>query len=168
MKKAAKFAVLLGAVLGHSTFAASSFAATATTNFPVTATVIDSCTVAAAPFAFGNYNGLAGGNHDASASIDATCTFGTTYSIALDAGLGTAATPSNRKLTGPGGALLLYGLFTDAPRSILWGDSTAGTGWITDTGNGVAQPVTIYGRIPPGQAVAPGSYSDTVTVTLTY
>ncbi|MEQ1515426.1 MAG: spore coat U domain-containing protein [Usitatibacteraceae bacterium] len=168
MKKINKLTLGLALTLCHSTFAAPSFAATATTNFPVSATVIDSCTVSASPFDFGSYNGLSMTVLDASGAIEATCTFGTLYSIALDAGLGSAATLSTRKLTGPAGAELLYGLFTDAPRTIPWGDGTGGTGWVSDTGNGVSQPVTVYGRIAPGQAVAPGAYTDTVTVTLTY
>ena len=168
MKRITKLSLCLAVVLSHSTFPAPAFAATATTNFPVTATVIDSCTVSASPFAFGNYNGLSMSDLDASGAVAATCTFGTLYSIALDAGLGTAATMSARKLTGPAGAELLYGLFTDAPRTILWGDGTGGTGWHSDSGNGSNQAITVYGRIAPGQAVAPGAYTDTVTVTLTY
>ena len=98
MKRITKLSLCLAVALSHSTFQVPAFAATATTNFPVTATVIDSCTVSASPFAFGNYDGLSMSNLDASGAIAATCTFGTPYSVALDAGLGTAATMSIRKL----------------------------------------------------------------------
>ncbi|WP_373276915.1 spore coat protein U domain-containing protein [Laribacter hongkongensis] len=35
-------------------------------------------------------------------------------------------------------------------------------------GTGVVQSYSIYGQITANQYVAPGSYSDTVTVTVTY
>jgi spore coat protein U-like protein len=170
MTKLTNSAICLAITLCGSTVALPSVAvaATATTTFPVTATVIDSCTVSASPFAFGNYNGIASGMHDATGDISAICTVGTSYTVALDAGLGTGATQANRKLTGPASAELNYGLFTDAARSTIWGDNTGGTGWLVGSGSGVAQAATIYGRIPPGQPATVGSYSDTIMLTLSY
>jgi spore coat protein U-like protein len=45
---------------------------------------------------------------------------------------------------------------------------TIGTDTVPLTGNGAAQVETVYGQIPAGQFVAPGSYSDTITATVTY
>jgi spore coat protein U-like protein len=40
---------------------------------------------------------------------------------------------------------------------------------LSSSGTGNAQNVTVYGRVPSGQAtVPPGAYADTVTVTVTY
>jgi spore coat protein U-like protein len=39
---------------------------------------------------------------------------------------------------------------------------------VAATGNGSAQSFTVYGRVPPQAAPAPGNYSDTITVTVTY
>jgi spore coat protein U-like protein len=62
---------------------------------------------------------------------------------------------------------LNYGLFSDAAWTTNWGN-TSGTNWVTGTGNGAAQPLTVYGQIPAAQYVTPGSYSDTITVSVTY
>lgn len=168
MNKVTRLAICIAFPLSGAGFASAAIAAVATTTIPVTATVIDSCTVDAAPLAFGNYNGISGGMLDAVATITPTCTSGTAYTVALDAGQGSAATQIARKLTGPDGAALNYGIFTDAARSTVWGDGTAGTGWKVGAGAGVAQPVMMYGRVPAAQAAMVGAYADTITVTLTY
>ncbi len=168
MKKLSKLVVCLAMMLSGFASTSSSLAATSTTVVPVTATVIASCTVTATALAFGNYNGISGSMLDASATITPTCTSGTSYAVALDAGLGSGATMTTRKLTGYDGGELEYGIFTDISRSTVWGDGTGGTSMLSVTGTGIAQPATMYGRIPAGQTSAVGAYSDTVTVTLTY
>ena len=42
------------------------------------------------------------------------------------------------------------------------------TNWVSGTGNGSAQAITVYGQIPAAQYVTPGSYTDTITVSVTY
>ena len=49
----------------------------------------------------------------------------------------------------------------------MWGN-TVGTDTQAATGTGAAQTYTIYGRIPPQTTPAPATYSDTITVTVTY
>jgi spore coat protein U-like protein len=39
---------------------------------------------------------------------------------------------------------------------------------VTGTGNGAIQALTVYGQTPAGQYVSPGSYTDTITATITY
>jgi spore coat protein U-like protein len=65
-------------------------------------------------------------------------------------------------MTGTGGALLNYGLYSDAGRSANFATTAS------ITGNGSTQPITLYGLVPAGQYVAPGSYTDTITATVTY
>lgn len=64
--------------------------------------------------------------------------------------------------------LLLYNLFTDASRGAVWGDSTAGTStvFLKNVTKNKPRMTTIYGRIPAGQSVSLGPYSDTLTVTI--
>lgn len=143
-------------------------AATTTTTVPVTVTVIDSCTVSASPLTFGNYDSISGGTLDSVGTITPICTSGTVYAIALDPGLGNAATVAARKLTGPDGVSMDYGLYSDATRTTMWGDGTSGTCVNNGVGTGLAQSVMVYGRIPAAQSVMVGTYSDTITVTLTY
>jgi spore coat protein U-like protein len=43
-----------------------------------------------------------------------------------------------------------------------------GTDTLASTGTGVAQSITVYGQIPAGQYVSPGTYNDTIIATITY
>ncbi len=136
----------------------------ATTSFTINAAVYANCKVSATSLAFGNY---AGAVLNSTSTITATCTKTTPYNIGLNAGTATGATVTTRKMTGPSSAKLSYSLFRDSGHSQNWGN-TVGTDTVSGTGTGVAQSITVYGSIPAGQYVTPGSYSDTITVTLTY
>ncbi len=70
-------------------------------------------------------------------------------------------------MTGPAGALINYGLFQNATFTTNFGN-TVGTDTLAGTGNGVAQTVTVYGRVPAQTSPAPGSYADVVNVTVTF
>ena len=156
----ASIAILLGAP-------AASQAATVTTTFNVTATVLSVCSVSATNLGFGSYSAASVTPNDNTSTVNVTCSNGTTYTVALDAGLGTGATVANRLMTS-GGNTLGYGIFTTAARTTRWGDGTLSTSTLAGTGNGSAQPLTAYGRIPINQYVAAGSYADTITATVTY
>ncbi len=137
---------------------------TATTSFQVTAIVPATCTITANPLAFGNYSGVV---LSSTTTIFVTCSKTTAYNVGLNAGTATGATVSNRSMTGPVSALLNYKLFSNSAYTTNWGN-TVGTDTVAGTGNGVAQSLTVYGQVPAGQLVRPGSYSDTITATLTY
>ena len=142
------------------------FAATATNTFAVSSTVQATCIISATPMAFGPYAGV---QLDSTSTVTITCTNTTPYNVGLNAGLGItpAATVTTRKMTGAVGVFLNYAMFSDAGRSTNWGNTVA-TDTVAGTGNGAAQPITVYGRVPAGQFVAPGSYTDTITATVTY
>jgi spore coat protein U-like protein len=139
-------------------------AVTTSSTMAVSATVAALCTVTAQPLAFGAYTSA---QTDATSTVSVTCTNGTSYAVALDAGATSGATTANRLMTGPGGATLRYVLFNNASYTTNWG-SIAGTDTLASLGTGVAQTLTVYGRIPAGQYPTPGAYTDSVTVTLTY
>jgi spore coat protein U-like protein len=141
-------------------------AATATTTFQVTATVLSVCSVSATNLAFGNYDASAALPTDASSTVTVTCTPSETYDLGLDAGVGAGATVAVRRMTN-GANTLDYSLFQDAGRATVWGE-TIGTDTQAGTGNGAGQAFTVYGRIPTAQYVAAGNYSDTITATVTY
>jgi len=143
---------------------ASAAAATATNTFQVTATVQATCLVSATAMAFGTYTGVAA---TGTSSVTVTCTNTTPYNVGFSAGSGTGATVTTRAMTGPAGAQLGYSLFSDSARSVNWGQ-TVGTDTVPGTGNGAAQVTSVYGSVAAGQYVAPGSYSDTITATVTY
>jgi spore coat protein U-like protein len=144
--------------------------AQATTNvtatFQVTATVAGTCSLSTNPLAFGTYTpssaSLAG-----STTIAATCTNSTPYTLSFNAGATSGGTVSQR-LMANGAATLKYNLYTTAADTTVLGDGTSSSSTITGTGTGSAQTSTIYGLIPTGQYVTIGSYSDTITATISY
>jgi spore coat protein U-like protein len=147
-------------------WASPSHAASTTSTFAVQATITATCTInSASTLNFGTVGVLAS-NTDQSSTIQVTCTNTTPYNIGLDAGTGSGATVAVRKLTS-GGATVNYSLYTSNAYSSVWG-TTVGTDTVAGTGNGAGQNYTVYGRIPPQTTPAPGSYADTITVTVTY
>jgi spore coat protein U-like protein len=133
-------------------------------SFIVEANVAPSCTLTANNLNFGAYSRV---QLDGTTTLTATCASGSAYTIGLNAGVSSGATVSSRAMTGPAATLLHYGLFQDSARTLNWGNTvTADT--VASAGTGVAQTVTVYGRIPPSQNVAPGTYQDTITATLTF
>jgi spore coat protein U-like protein len=110
--------------------------------------------------------GVLAANVDQTSTIQVTCTNTTPYNIGLNAGTGTGATVAVRKLTS-GANTVNYTLYSNSGRTTVWGN-TVGTDTVAATGNGAAQNYTVYGRIPAQTTPAPGSYADTITVTVTY
>jgi len=146
--------------------ASSAGASTATTSFQVQLTIQSQClVVSASTLSFGT-QGVLTANIDQTSTVQAQCTNTTPYNIGLDAGTGTGATVASRKLTS-GVTTISYSLYSDSARTTVWGN-TIGVNTVAATGNGAVQSYTVYGRIPPQTTPAPGSYSDTITMTVTY
>lgn len=145
---------------------AANAAGTATTTMPVSMTITAGCTVTATSVPFGTQSTL-GAVISAQGTVSATCTNTTPYNIGLDKGGGTGATTAVREMTGPAGALINYGLFQNAGFTTNFGN-TVGTDTLAGIGNGVAQTVTVYGRVPAQTSPAPGAYADVVNVTVTF
>ena len=142
-------------------------AATTTSSFTVQVTIVASCTiVSTSTLNFGSSQGVLTANVDQTTTLQVQCTNTTPYNIGLNAGTGTGATVATRLLTS-GGNTITYSLYKDAGRTTVWGN-TVGTDTQGGTGNGSAQNYTVYGRIPPQTTPAPATYSDTITVTVTY
>lgn len=156
---------IVGAGLLASGLAAQ--AATQTTSFNVTASVVSACAVSAVNLAFGNYDPLAVTNTDGTTTVTVTCSLLAPYNLGISSGAhGTGVTDRKMKI-GAGTDTLSYSLFRDALRTLNWG-VTVGTDTLSGVGTGLAVPTLIYGRIPAAQNAPIGSYSDTVTVTVTY
>jgi spore coat protein U-like protein len=136
---------------------------TASTTITVTATVAKDCGVSATALAFGNYTGTV---NNSTSTITVTCTNTTTYTVGLSAGLASGATVTTRKMQ-YGTFLLPYAMYSNSGRTTNWGN-TAATNWVSGTGSGAAQALTVYGRIAANLFVNPGTYTDTITATVTY
>jgi spore coat protein U-like protein len=162
--KSALLVAMLGFVaLGLTPTSAAAQANPATTTFGVSATVLKDCIVSATALAFGNYTGAV---NTAQSAVTVTCTNSTTYTVGLGPGLASGATVTTRQMQN-GAALLNYGLYSNATWTTNWGN-TSGTNWVSGTGNGTGQALNVYGQIPAAQYVTPGSYADTIAVTVTY
>jgi spore coat protein U-like protein len=137
---------------------------TVTSTFTVSAIVLSACSLSATDLAFGIYSGT---QIDSTSVISITCTNTTTYNVGLNAGTATGATVTTRRMTGPGTAQLNYKLFSNSARTINWGNTVA-TDTLAGAGSGATQSLTVYGRLPAGQYVQPGTYADTIVATVTY
>ncbi|HYJ28884.1 MAG TPA: spore coat U domain-containing protein [Allosphingosinicella sp.] len=135
-----------------------------TTTTTISSMVAAICTVSAGTLGFGAYSGS---QVDSTAAVSVNCSNGAPYAVAL--GGGGNQSGSTRRMAGPGANRLDYQLFRDSARAIPWGDDSAQLGARrAGTGAGSAQALTVYGRIPAAQSPAPGSYSDSVVVTVEY
>jgi spore coat protein U-like protein len=133
--------------------------------FTVTASDASNCSVNASTLNFGSV-GVLGSLVNATSSITVTCTNALPYTIALDGGLSGATNPTQRAMS-QASQQVTYGLYRDSARAQPWGDSV-GTNTAGGTGSGLAQTLTVYGRVPAQTTPAPGTYSDTVVVTISY
>jgi spore coat protein U-like protein len=167
MKKVIVILMALAMVLAVSGAAS---AATTTTNLNVSATVGAVCTVSTTTVNFGPLDPvdvtLANGD------VNVACATGVPYWIALDAGTNFVGGSRAVSIEGVGPDFVQYGLFKDFPTDTDWGDAdfanTFPGGSMADTGNGTAQSHTVYGVISPSESQPPGTYTDTVVVTVYY
>jgi len=139
-----------------------------------TATINANCTVSATSLVFAQSPTVITANVDSTATIAATCTSTTPYSIGLGSGLN-ANGSQNRMQLGATGVYLNYGLYTDSARSHDWTTTTSTTSCTLGTstcalgtGTGTEQDVTVYGRVPPQTAGGSGLFTDSVVVTITF
>ncbi|MDR5856294.1 spore coat U domain-containing protein [Caballeronia sp. LZ062] len=163
-KKAAVVALIAGATLPVST---SLFAASKTATFQVTLTIQDDCSISASPLNFGS-TGVLANDIDQSANLAVTCTAGTPYNVALDAGSATGSSISARTLTNTASTgVVQYNLFRDASRTQIWGQ-TVGSDTVSGVGNGNAQTIPVFGRVPVQATPIADTYTSTVTATVVF
>jgi spore coat protein U-like protein len=128
------------------------------------------CTITATAVSFGGYDPRAAGADDGIGSIALQCAPSVSAPVvALGAG-SSGAIAARTMRNGP--TLLGYNIYSDAARTILWGNGASGSA-ITLTGGTVSGGQrnfshAIYGRIPAGQNVRAGSYGDTLVITVTF
>ncbi len=146
------------------------FAATATSNLAVSASVAANCTISTLPVAFGPYDPLGAnsttpaGDLAGSGSITVTCTKG--GGATVDLGLGLYAVGSVRNMSDATDTLT-YELYTDSGHTTVWG-SGATTNTIGGATSKTPRVIPVYGLVPGAQYVGAGSYVDTVVATVNY
>jgi spore coat protein U-like protein len=127
-----------------------------------------SCSVTASAIAFGTYTPLTASPSTGTISITCVSVVGTSpATIGLDKG---ASITFAARIMSSGGNTLSYNLYLDAAHTQIWGDGTGGSlvdmlnltqGLLTTTN------ATVYALVP-SQDPAAGSYTDTITVTVSY
>jgi len=124
------------------------------------------------PMNFGTLSAAGGAplSADATARLDVQCPVGQAISIGLNNGLHAGANGAGapRSLCGPAGGCVGYDLYQDSGHTRRWGDQRNVDTLQVPASTGANTSYTIYGKIPSQPWPAPGTYSDTVTVTLTY
>lgn len=160
---------LLGIAMAAGCIAgAASVAQAATTGatMPVSATVPVSCTAAAGTsMAFGTLTAtlaLAVTQDDATGTLTVTCTNGANYSIVAGDGINYSG---SWRMSNGSSQYITYNLYSNSGYTVAFPRTGTTLG---GTGNGSAQTITVYGRVPGQTAGGSGSFTDSVTFTVTY
>ncbi|ALV93412.1 spore coat U domain-containing protein [Pantoea vagans] len=153
------------------------FASSTTDSFQVMAAITSGCAFGSNSSASADFGTLDFGTMSAistpvdvssssgAGSIVVTCTPGTAITLALDYGEH-GGSASSRYLSN-GSATLAYQLYQDAAHTTVWGSDALA--YSVSSFPDSTQTYTIYGRLFATSGLpASGTYSDTVTVTLTY
>ena len=130
-------------------------------------TAMAACTISTTPVSFGTYNVFSSTPLDSTGSVTFNCDNRANITITLNNG---GATTFNPRRMLKGSEALNYNLYRDAARTSIWGDGTGGTQVYSDPRTPRNQNVTltVYGRIPAGQDVSVGTYTNTVTATINF
>jgi spore coat protein U-like protein len=136
-----------------------------------------SCQVTATGPAFGTYNPLSASATVANGVVTISCTLtgnsSTVVSLVSSYSAGSSGKFSSRTLAS-GSNHLSYNLYSSTAYTQILGDGTGGsrtgsaTLSLTRTSSTQQVQSMVYGRITAGQDVAPGTYLDTLVVTVTY
>lgn len=129
------------------------------------------CSVTVTPLAFGIYTPGTTAPLDSVADISVRCVAQPgSYTVTIGAGI--SGNQLARTLSAGAGNLLSYNLFRDAARTQVWGDGTPPTFVVSGSRDRVGRPTVnvhpLYGRIYAGQMPDPGSYTDSVVVTVLF
>ena len=129
------------------------------------------CTVSATGVNFGAYDVFVANPLDSTGTVTVTCDQAPPPDVVISIGpSGTSGAFIPRQMRSASTPdRLNYNLFTNAGRSSVWGDGAPGTStvFLKNVKKNRPAVTTIYGRIPAGQNVSVGTYSDSLTVTIT-
>ncbi len=158
-----RLSLVLGAVAGLAFASGSANAQTTVTDtFDVLITITAECVLTNPTNMNFGTEGVLDTAVNASATFDVQCTDTTPFDMGLDQGLHTT-----RRMNDGGTNYVDYELYADAGHTDVWGE-TIGTDTETATGDGTAITYTVHGQVPVQTTPAPGNYTDTVEIQVTY
>jgi spore coat protein U-like protein len=163
---------VLSACCGFFAEIGAADAGTAPGTLSISITINAACSVSAgSSIAFSAISSTVTAAQTASGTITVTCTNLSPYSVSLDNGGNYTTT---RQMAN-GSNYIGYGLYLDGSDTNAWGATTAAgscTGGANTcslgTGNGSAQNIPVYAKIPTLAGPPAGSYTDTVNITVAY
>ena len=134
----------------------------------VTPAFAANCRVSVDSVDFGTYEPMSRSNLNGAGKIRADCRGGTA-TVVIRLAPGRSGVSTNRHMTS-GSDPLYYNLFTNASRTVVWGDGSAATSLVsTFKGKGRRRfEFTVYGRVFASQDAVPGFYTDDIVVTVTF
>lgn len=141
-----------------------------TTTLPVSLTITaGGCSVQTTSVNFGSLPSSA--DAAGTGTITVMCSSGTPYTVTLAGGLRPGNT--HRFMANATGATIAYDLYKDSANTQVWGDSGFASAYphgtaVVGTGTGSGQPLTVFGKTLLGTVSAPGTYTDTVVVTVIF
>ena len=127
------------------------------------------CSLSSTSMVFGTYDVLVATPLDTTGSVVYRCTQ-RDHNIMITLDRGGAASFATRRMV-KGSDQLLYNIYLDAARTVIWGDGSGGTqAFFTRNPQGNNQDLTvpIFGRVPARQDLGVGAYTDTIIVTLNF
>ncbi|MCL7998555.1 spore coat U domain-containing protein [Brucella sp. 21LCYQ03] len=105
------------------------------------------------------------------AGIQVQCSTDLPYTVYLNAGLnplnGITTIQATRQLKN-GQDFVGYQLYKDSARTLRWGWDDVLANGLAGTGNGAVQELPVYGIVSTTNGVSAGTYTDTVTVKLSF
>lgn len=113
------------------------------------------------PLNFGVYNPIVSEDNISSSKIDISCSPSQTYTLKMSTG---QSNNFNDRYMKSSDNLLHYNLYMDSGRSSLFGDGQSGTSYYT----GQSSNVYIYAIIPNRQRIPAGSYTDYLSIDLSF
>jgi spore coat protein U-like protein len=139
-------------------------AATASASFGVSATVLATCLVSAAPMKFGTYTRSA---VSAASSVSVTCTNPTPYNVSLSSGLAPGSAVVTGKMIGSVPGLQGYALASNFQGTVNR-SQTMGADTVAGAGNDSVQTLAAQDQVSSDQHVASSAYADTIIIAITY
>lgn len=165
-RTAALTAAVVGALAATSAFAAST-TSPQTATFEVKIKIDNSCTITADNIDFGTVADVSTA-HTATGAVHVTCTGKGPIDVQLNAGTGSGSTLGTRQLDDGAGNVVTYNLYNDSGHSTVSGDGTTGSKLFSGTSTGAQQDLTVYAQTDAQGAKPAGTYTSTVTATVTF
>jgi spore coat protein U-like protein len=141
------------------------------------AVAVVSCTATTSGINFGIYDPLSASPTTSTGGITVTCTLLSGAAVndttAVYLSTGSSGSYAARSMVS-GGSTLNYNIYFTPAYQQVWGNGSGGSYYgvatlpLTPTSPTQTATGTFYGQVPAQQDVAPGSYSDTIVVTVNY